>query len=61
VVDRDYTGAIKKKMDSVYGSQVGGNQERGAERDRREREQRSSFIVCEKAPPRCETDRSRSI
>ena len=51
VVERDYAGVIKKKMEGVYGVQSGVNQERGGERDRREREQRSSFIVCEYGSP----------
>ena len=45
VVERDYAGVIKRKMEGVYAIQSGGNQERGGERDRREKEQRSSFIV----------------
>lgn len=45
VVERDYTGVILKKMEAVYGVQTWSNQERGGDKDRREREQRSSFTV----------------
>ena len=45
VMERDYTGAIKRKMEAVYGTQPSSTQERGGERDRREKDQRASFIV----------------
>lgn len=43
VMERDYLGIIKKKMDGVYTAV--GNLDRG-ERERRERDQKSAFIVC---------------
>jgi hypothetical protein len=42
VMERDYLGIIRKKMDGVYGAM--GNLDR-AERERRERDQKSAFIV----------------
>lgn len=46
VIDRDYTGVIKKKMEGVYAVQGGGGGggDRG-EKDRREREQKGAYIV----------------
>lgn len=49
VMERDYLGIIKKKMDGVYTSV--GNLDRG-ERERRERDQKSAFIVCLPLTPR---------
>ncbi|WVQ85236.1 hypothetical protein IAT38_007401 [Cryptococcus sp. DSM 104549] len=45
VIERDYTSVIKKKMDAVYAGYAGGNQDRGAERERREKDQREAFII----------------
>jgi hypothetical protein len=42
VIERDYLGIIRKKMDGVYATT---GQDR-AERERRERDQKSAFIVC---------------
>ncbi|KAK4683669.1 conserved oligomeric Golgi complex subunit 4, partial [Tremellales sp. Uapishka_1] len=45
VMERDYTGVIKKKMEAVYaGNASAGSAERG-EKDRRDREIRSSFLI----------------
>ncbi|WVR05978.1 hypothetical protein IAU60_003006 [Kwoniella sp. DSM 27419] len=44
VIERDYTGVIQKKMDAVYAGQPAGAQG-GAEKDRRERDQRAAFII----------------
>jgi len=49
VMERDYLGIIRKKMDGVYTSV--GNLDRG-ERERRERDQKSAFIVCFLLNPR---------
>ncbi|WWC86365.1 uncharacterized protein L201_001241 [Kwoniella dendrophila CBS 6074] len=43
VIERDYTGVIRKKMDAVYMGQVPSSQ--GTEKDKRERDQRSAFII----------------
>ncbi|OCF32799.1 hypothetical protein I316_05435 [Kwoniella heveanensis BCC8398] len=49
VIERDYTGVIRKKMDAVYAGQPAststGTQDRGTEKDRREKDQRSAFII----------------
>lgn len=45
VVEKDYIALIKKKMEAVYGAQAGNTQDRGSEKERREKEQRSSFMV----------------
>lgn len=42
VVERDYLGVIREKMDGVYGAS--GGQDR-AERERREKDQKAAFIV----------------
>jgi len=44
VVENDYLGVIKKKMESVYSVPIGA-QDRGIEKERREKEQRQAFIV----------------
>lgn len=44
VVENDYLGVIKRKMESVYSVPVGA-QDRGIEKERREKEQRQAFIV----------------
>ncbi|WWC99798.1 hypothetical protein V866_006706 [Kwoniella sp. B9012] len=44
VIERDYTGVIRKKMDAVYVGQAPA-QDRGLEKDKRERDQRSAFII----------------
>ncbi|WVQ62081.1 uncharacterized protein L199_000216 [Kwoniella botswanensis] len=44
VIERDYTGVIRKKMDAVYVGQASA-QDRGLEKDKRERDQRSAFII----------------
>jgi hypothetical protein len=44
IMERDYLNVIKKKMDGVYMS--AGNLDR-SERERRERDQKSAFIVSE--------------
>ena len=44
VVENDYLGVIKKKMESVYSIPIGA-QDRGIEKERREKEQRQAFIV----------------
>ena len=44
VIENDYLGAIKKKMESVY-SVPAGIQERAHDKERRERDQRQAFIV----------------
>ena len=46
VIERDYLGIIRKKMDGVYTTT---GQDR-AERERRERDQKSAFIVCPPPP-----------
>ncbi|WRT64259.1 uncharacterized protein IL334_001190 [Kwoniella shivajii] len=45
VIERDYTGVIRKKMDGVYSGQASGSQDRGPEKDKRERDQRTAFII----------------
>ncbi|WVF70902.1 hypothetical protein IAT40_005697 [Kwoniella sp. CBS 6097] len=49
VIERDYTGVIRKKMDAVYAGQPASTssntQDRGTEKDRREKDQRSAFII----------------
>nr|XP_019014836.1 uncharacterized protein I206_00923 [Kwoniella pini CBS 10737]OCF53617.1 hypothetical protein I206_00923 [Kwoniella pini CBS 10737] len=45
VIERDYTGVIRKKMDAVYAGTGASSQDRGAEKERREKDQRSAFIV----------------
>lgn len=44
VVEDDYLGVIKKKMEAVYTIPIGA-QDRGLEKEKREREQRQAFIV----------------
>ena len=44
IVDNDYMDVILKKMEAVY-SVPAGTQERGLEKERREREQRQAFTV----------------
>nr|XP_019000435.1 uncharacterized protein I203_06849 [Kwoniella mangroviensis CBS 8507]OCF63896.1 hypothetical protein I203_06849 [Kwoniella mangroviensis CBS 8507] len=44
VIERDYTGVIRKKMDAVYVGQAPA-QDRGSEKDKRESDQRSAFII----------------
>ncbi|WWD17778.1 hypothetical protein CI109_102219 [Kwoniella shandongensis] len=45
VIERDYTGVIKKKMDSVYAGYTTSGQDRGADKDKREKDQREAFII----------------
>nr|XP_019049350.1 hypothetical protein I302_03136 [Kwoniella bestiolae CBS 10118]OCF28280.1 hypothetical protein I302_03136 [Kwoniella bestiolae CBS 10118] len=45
VIERDYTGVIRKKMDAVYVGQAPSSQDRGTEKDKRERNQRSAFMI----------------
>ena len=45
VVENDYAGVIKRKMEGVYAAQSGAGPEKGFERDRREKEQRQAFVV----------------
>jgi hypothetical protein len=44
VVENDYLGVIKRKMESVYSIPVN-NQERGQEKDKREKDQWQAFTV----------------
>ena len=44
VVENDYLSVIKRKMESVYSIPVG-NQDRGAEKDKRDKDQRQAFTV----------------
>ena len=44
VVENDYLGVIKRKMEYVYSIPVG-NQERGLEREKRDKDQRQAFTV----------------
>lgn len=44
VMENDYLGVIRKKMEAVYSIPIGA-QDRGLEKDKREREQRQAFIV----------------
>lgn len=44
LIENDYSGVIRKKMEFVY-SVPTGTQERGTEKDKREKEQRQAFIV----------------
>nr|XP_018267044.1 uncharacterized protein I303_01027 [Kwoniella dejecticola CBS 10117]OBR89202.1 hypothetical protein I303_01027 [Kwoniella dejecticola CBS 10117] len=45
VIERDYTGVIRKKMDAVYAGSGSSAQDRGGEKDKRERDQRAAFVV----------------
>ncbi len=49
VIERDYIRIIRKKMEAVYEAQASGGQDRSGEKERREKEQRTSFIVGIKA------------
>jgi len=44
VVENDYLGVIKRKMESVY-SLPAGNQDRGVEKEKRDKDQRQAFTV----------------
>jgi hypothetical protein len=44
VIENDYLGVVRKKMEAVYSIPIGA-QDRGVEKERREREQRQAFIV----------------
>ena len=45
VIENDYANVIRRKMEGVYSAQIGSAQDRTAEREKRERDQRLAFVV----------------
>ena len=48
VIESDYAGVLKRKMEGVYAVPIGSGQDRGLEKEKRERDQRQAFKV---SPP----------
>jgi len=46
VVERDYTGVIKARLEDVYSARGPGAGQRGAAAEKAERESRTTFMVC---------------
>jgi hypothetical protein len=45
IMESDYAQLIRKKMEAVYANTTSSGQDRGYEKEKRDREQRQAFIV----------------